>query len=432
MDLDLIKLHYKNWKDNILPDALKVEKYYRIMDTDSNVKPSVGGIKKVALGLIPTLIDEEAHYSINNVITYVSDLDNKNLVKVINNNIKHLSNKVDTNLMKELIKSKKVFELSYLDNLKFKTKVISPREGFIIADEFDNILYFVRVYKKNFAKEETITVYDNTNVYTLDKDFVLVKKGLHGFSSIPVSYAELEGNSIYDFCKTLQDALETVLSNGVNEFSDFRNAIMMFFGDMTDTDIEVENEDGSITIEHRKPVTNNDSVLEFEDMKNQGAKWLTKELPSEFFSLLVKFIKEFIYDNLGHIDTSGNVNYASGIALRARLNRLENRCKDNEKALQDLLKNRIKLMLEIVNKRERADYDYLDIKAKFTPSIPTDLAVNTDAAVKLVGAGIASKETVRANLFGFINNIEIEADKIRKEKLEEIEMFGGAEEDEEI
>lgn len=83
-----------------------------------------------------------------------------------------------------------------------------------------------------------------------------------------------------------------------------------------------------------------------------------------------------------------------------------------------MVKNRLRFLFMYLNLKKDKAYDYKDVKALYTPNIPSDDTA-TGQMLAQVPEGAISKDTARG-LFSFINNKVVEAAKVEKEKQEEM------------
>ena len=88
------------------------------------------------------------------------------------------------------------------------------------------------------------------------------------------------------------------------------------------------------------------------------------------------------------------------------------------KAHKNIVKNRLRFLFKYLDLKKNKKYDYKDVKALYTPNIPTD-DLSTAQMLSQIPEGIISKDTARG-LFSFINNKVAEAEKIKEEQGEEI------------
>jgi SPP1 family phage portal protein len=110
----------------------------------------------------------------------------------------------------------------------------------------------------------------------------------------------------------------------------------------------------------------------------------------------------------------------SGVALESRLIALRNKCTLEIKAHMNIVKNRNRFLCKHLNIKQNKDYDYKDIKALYTPNIPSDDTATADIISKIPD-GYVSKDTMRGR-FSFVNNKVAEAEKIKKEQEEELSI----------
>ena len=129
-----------------------------------------------------------------------------------------------------------------------------------------------------------------------------------------------------------------------------------------------------------------------------------------------------MYEISNHIDTNEKMqSNLSGSAIRNRLIGLEQRVRDSEGSMKNIIQGRLYFLFKFFNKIERLDYDYRDISAKFTLNIPQD-DVSMAQIISQLPEGILSKQTSRS-LFSFMYNLDreeelCEADEKKKSENE--------------
>lgn len=392
----------------------KMYRYYK-GDTDairkylfaterSNLKINVNYIKK--------FIKEEVAYTLGNDITYESRTDNSNIIKDIDYYTAHWNELHDTDLMKYLLIFTKVYELYYIDDkADFCSKIIKPTEGYAYVDSASGkVLFFIHTFKNDFETTSSyIDVYTSDYIYHFDNKFNEVSTPtINIFSEVPITIGELtdEGyeDSLYNDLKGLQDAFETNLSDIGNEISDFRNAYLVFTGCQVD----------KIQVPDMKKL----GVLNTKD-KNSDIKWLIKNINDTFIQNTLDRYEDTMYQIACHINHNEKLqSNLSGIALRSRLIVLENKCNLQIKAHKNIVKNRLRFLFIYLDIKKNLKYDYKDVKALYTPNIPSD-DLATAQMLNQTPEGVISKDTARG-LFSFINNKVAEAEKVKKEQLEEM------------
>jgi SPP1 family phage portal protein len=404
---------YYNGKTNALRD-------YKEVEDRSNLKVGVNFLKK--------FIKEEVSYSVGNDINYISKSGDEEITKIIDYNFQNLSTQHDIELMKTMLKFNRAFELFYInDDGEFKSKVISPLEGFLIRED-NEIVGFGREYVVRGLEDETwIDVYtkDYIRHYKVGEEYEEAEDiQLNIFGFVPVGVARLgleehhwcglvdDGiydDGIYDTLwndiKGLQDAYETNLSDLTNEISDYRNAYLVVTGAELDEAIAEDMKKKGI-------LNSNDPSAKFE--------WLIKKLDSSFIQENLTTLEDKMYQISQHINHNEKLHSnLSGVSLRSRLISLEEKCKLNQRALTDCIRVRIKALFTWWNKLQGANFDWKDIKVKFTPNIPQDDLTNAQIIQQL--GDKLSLET-GLSLLSFVENPQLEAEKVKEEQKEAINL----------
>ncbi|MDU1313924.1 MAG: phage portal protein [Clostridium septicum] len=382
-------------------DTDAIRKYLFVTDR-SNLKVNVNYIKK--------FIKEEVAYTLGNDITYESRTDDTNIVKDIEYYTAHWDELHDTDLMKYLLIFTEVYELYYIDKkADFCSKIIKPSDGYAYKDSSSGkVLFFIHTFKNDFEQHNNIDVYTENYIYHFNDKFEeIASPSKNLFKEVPVSIGilsyEKESDSLYKDIKGLQDAFETNLSDVGNEISDFRNAYLKFIG------CKIDNDD--------IPKMKRLGVLQLPG-KGASADWLIKNINDTFIQNTLDRYHDTMYEIACHINHNEKLqSNLSGITLRSRLIVLENKCNLQIKAHRNIVKNRLRFLFIYLDLKKNKIYDYKDIKALYTPNIPSD-DLATAQMLSQVPDGIISKDTARGR-FSFINNKVVEAEKVKKEQEEE-------------
>lgn len=359
---------------------------------------------RVNTNFMKKFIKEEVSYSVGNDITYISRSSDENILKAIQYNTEHWKEDHESTLAKNMLIYSVAYELYYIDKqAQFCSKVISPRHAFAYTDDCGNIIFFIHVFRQTFDTKMYIDIYTSSEIIHCDEVFTEIgPRQSHPFGCVPVGKAELsdEGwlDTVYNDIKTLQDAYETNLSDISQEITEFRNAYLAFKNaQVNETDL---------------PEMKKNGILQF---KGDGdAKWLVKEINDTFIQNTLHTLEDLMYKITDHINnnekTSSNV---SGLALRAKLISLEEKCKLNEKALGNCVKTRLCMLFCYLNSLKNTNFDYKDIKIKFTPNIPNDDLVTAQIIAQL--GDKLSTETGLSQL-SFVDNAKEELKKIQDEQ----------------
>lgn len=404
MNIDVLKKAKENW----ISKKSEYDKAYEYYKGNSDAMKNYKFItersnNRARCNFIKKFVKEEVSYSVGNDITYISKSGDSNVVNDIDYYLESWKEDHDSNLTKNMVLYGLAYELYYIDsNNELKARVISPRNGFHVKDVNDELIYFAHVY--SIESEEFIDVYDREYIYHLDKDFKEVSPATeHIFNNFPVGIAELSEeqikDTIYSDIKDLQDSYETNISDISNEISDFRVSYLKVSGlELDEEDAKKMKELGIINI----PTPTGD------------VGWLTKNVNDAFIQNTLERLENNMYMLTAHINHNEKMqSNTSSLALRSRLISLEEKCKLNQKALSNCIKTRLQILFTYLQITSAKNYDYRDIKVKFTPNIPQD-DLMTAQIISQLGDKL-STETGLSQL-SFIENPTSELDKINGEK----------------
>lgn len=377
---------------------------YKMITSRSNSKCRVNYIKK--------FVKEEVSYCVGNPINYISKNGDKSIVDDIDYYItSSWDNDHDAKCMKEMILHGLAFEIYYLDNnLNFKSKTVNPCNGYVHEDDKGNVIFFMHIFTKKFDKNIYVDVYTKDCIYHYDSTFSkeITTATPHIFGRVPVGVARISDEEIYDTIfndiKGLQDAYETNLSDISNEISDFRNAYLKIIG-------------AQLSMEDTEKMKESGILQMTEDGK---IEWLIKSINDTFIQNTLSTIEDKMYQLTSHINHNEAMqSNLSGVALRSRLISLEQKCILNQKAYANLVKTRLKMLFIFLKIKFNKNYDYRDIKIKFTPNIPQD-----DQATAQIISQLGDKLSLETglSLLSFITNPSNEVEKV---KAEQNEVFEG-------
>ncbi|MEG1313068.1 MAG: phage portal protein [Bacilli bacterium] len=375
---------------------------YKFVTERSNLKINLNYMKK--------FIKEEVSYSVGKELAYESVEGNNQFIKDINYTMAHWKSNHNSDLMKYLLMFSEVYELYYIDrNKNFSSKIIKPTEGFALKDEFDNVIVFLHCYKLKMSDKEFIDVYTKEFIYHLNDKFEVIGTPIKNvFNEVPVSCGQLsyekEYDTIYNDIKGLQDAFETNLSDIANEISDFRNAFLVFCNADIDEEIATKmKEKGIILLPGDK----------------SKAEWLIKNINDSFIQNTMNTYEDKIYQLACHINANEKMqSNTSSLALRARLNSMENKCSLNQNSHKDIIKNRIRFICMFLKIKPGTEYDPKDVTPKYTPNIPQDDLMMAQILAQ-IPEGTISKETGRSQL-SFVANTIVEGERVEKELKNEL------------
>lgn len=381
-------------------DAMKE---YKMITSRSNNKCSVNYIKK--------FVKEEVSYCVGNPINYISKSGNKSIVDDVDYYItSYWDHDYDAKCMKEMVLHGLAFEIYYLDNnLNFKSKVVDPCNGYVYEDDKGNVIFFMHTFAKKFDKNIYVDVYTKDCIYHFDNTFSkeITTATPHIFGRVPVGVGRISDEEIFDTIFNdiyqLQNAYETNLSDISNEISDFRNAYLKVIGAELDTEETSKMKESGI----------------LQMTENGQIEWLIKNVNDTFIQNTLSTIEDKMYQLTSHINHNEAMqSNVSGVALRSRLISLEQKCILNQKAYANLVKTRLEMLFIFLKIKFNKNYDYRDIKIKFTPNIPQD-----DQATAQIISQLGDKLSLETalSLLSFITNPSNEVEKVKAEQSEILE-----------
>lgn len=408
-DFEIKKIMYDKMYDYCVTGKSDAYREYKNNPKRSNLKIRTNFIKK--------FIKEEVAYLVSNKITYTSKSDNKNVIDFLEKKTAHWDKNHEKMLLRDMLSYGSVYELYYTDKkndeLMFNAKIVSPRDGYVLTDDFGNISMFLRFYKKKFDDKQYIDIYTPEFIYHVDDGFNQIEAPtINRLGEVPVRVGTIsqykEQDTLFNELKDLQDAFETNLSDIVNEISDYRLAYLIFTGCQLDT--VNKDKDGKTQLDYLKE-KGAMSVNE----KDAKVSFLTKDINDTFVQNTLASLKKNMYEISNHIDTNEKMqSNLSGSAIRNRLIGLEQRVKDSEGSMKNIIQGRLYFLFKLFNKVENLDYDYRDISTKFTLNIPQD-DLSMAQIISQIPEGVLSKQTART-LFSFMNNSD------REQRLIDAEM----------
>lgn len=361
---------------------------------------------KVRTNFIKKFIKEEISYLLSNKPTYISRSDNTSEIEFVNFKLSHWDKNHDKMLLRDMLSYGSVFELYYTSKIGkevlFNSKIVSPRDGYLLTDDFGNSKMFLRFFKKKFDTKQYIDIYTNNYIYHVDDSFTEVSKptpNIFGEVPVKVGYVSTykEHDTLFNELKDLQDAYETNLSDIVNEISDYRMAYLLMLG--CTVDCKTKDAEGKTQLDHMK-----EKGIINANEKDVIIKFLTKDINDTFVQNTLDVLKKNIYEISNHIDTNEKLqSNTSGSALRNRLIGLEQRVRDSEGSMKNIIQGRMYFLFKLFNQIESTKYDYRDISVKFTLNIPQDDLLMAQTLNQFgIGENISLKTALTQ--LSFINN----------------------------
>ena len=372
---------------------------YAMQDARSNMKVVVNFPRRFIL--------EEVSYVLSNPVNFISFVNDTDLINLIDLNFSHWSKVHDQELLKQSQIFGESYELQYINkDGEFRATVLNPLNCYVLEDETAdrNVLLALHLYNKKFVTDkEFLDVYlpDRILHYELKGDnLTLIGENTHIFKGVPINVMQgnAERKSEIDDIKSLNDAYNNVISDLVNECSDFRNAFFTIVGaEVEEADLLKMKKSGVIQVP-----------------AGASVNFLIKNLNDSFIQNLLTTIEEKIYQIASHINNQEKMqSNTSSLAMRSRLISLENKCSLMQSQLEVVIKQRLKRFFEYIELTTNQKYDYRTIKIKFSPNVPTDLAAIAQVITQLQNT-ISQKTAL--SLLPFVENPEAELEQFMKEK----------------
>lgn len=357
-----------------------------------------------------TIVDNYLGYLIGKPVSYNSDNDITDIIKVFNYN--DYRNQ-DMQLTKNALIYGEGYELYYYDNdKKVRFKTIDNREMFVIYDDTldNNILYAIRMCTTDIDEQNyVIEVYDKTNIYTYKSGSGLtqltpINSVRHYFNDVPVSIVTLNDNQgIFEQIITLQDAYNKLISGEIDDFEAFTDCYMLLTGANLDDDQLKKIKECHI----------------IQLAEGGTAQYLTKSIQDTQIENILNRLKKEVFAKTNCPDFTDEAFMAqSGIAMQYKLTGFENVTSNIENSVRLALQRRIELISNILYVTNESIWR--DITIAFTRNLPADL--NNIATSLNVFRGLVSDETLLTQI-PFITNVQAEMKRIKEQNESNLDMY---------
>lgn len=231
----------------------------------------------------------------------------------------------------------------------------------------------------------------------------------HGYGMVPVAVYrnndEIAGD--YEHVMKLIDAYDILMSDSMNEFDRFAWAYLLL------RNISMSKDD----VEDAK----RKRVIEIMG-ENGGVEFLTKQVQTEFIEFMRKWIREEIHKQT-HIPDMADEQFAgqqSGIAIRYKLNDLENIASVKEIGFREGLRRRLDLLNAFWRTQGRALGDTRDIDIMMQRNVPENFLEQAQIVGQL--RGHVSHKSLLDHVVGFVDDAQAEMDALQEEQ---DVLFGG-------
>ena len=304
------------------------------------------------------------------------------------------------------------FELLFNDeNSEIGITYMTPIDGFVVYDNtIQNKPLFACHYGLNDNDEELGYFYTRDAVYqfaTVSGAYTIVEETPNVFGDIPmIEYLENEERqSIFENVKTLINAFNKALSEKANDVEYYADAYLKVLG------AEIDEKTLQTLRDTRIINVSGDDTLTVEFMTKPSADGTQENLLERLQKLIfeISMVANVSDENFGD---------SSGIALRYKLQSMDNLAKSKERKFQSGMSRRYRLISNYPTSKI-GENEWVNIQYKFTRNVPANLAEEADIAQTL--SGIVSEET-QVSVLSIVQNAKEEVQR-KNEDLETADAF---------
>jgi SPP1 family phage portal protein len=378
--------------------------YYAMQDSRSNMKVVVNFVKR--------FIDERVSYITSNPLNYISRSGNSNITNIIDTDIGIWEKLHNQNLLKQAQIYGKSYELYWFDyNADFRAMVLTPMNCYVLESSKageGNILA-LHLFTQQFDKTEYLDVYTPNEIlhYTVKNatlNYLGSDENMFGVVPINICRSNVEETSLITDIKSLNDSYNNVLSDLVNEVSDFRQCFMTVTGaSLTEEEATKMKSSGIIHVP-----------------ANGSIGYLVKQINDTFVQNLLEELESKMFKAVSTIDSNEKMqSNTSSLAIRSRLFLLETVCGLIQAELESTIRHRLNIYFKIYAMRTKQLFNQKDLIIKFTPNIPSDIASIADSISKL--QTVVSQKTL-LSLLPFVENPDLELKQYREEQEQMINL----------
>ena len=288
---------------------------------------------------------------------------------------------------------------------------MTPIDGFVVYDNtIQNKPLFACHYGLNDDDEEVGYFYTKEAVYqfaTVSGAYTIVEETPNVFGDIPmIEYLENEERqSIFENVKTLINAFNKALSEKANDVEYYADAYLKVLG------AEIDEKTLQTLRDTRIINVSGDDTLTVEFMTKPSADGTQENLLERLQKLIfeISMVANISDENFGD---------SSGIALRYKLQSMDNLAKSKERKFQSGMARRYRLISNYPTSKI-GENEWVNIQYKFTRNVPANLAEEADIAQTL--SGIVSEET-QVSVLSIVQNAKEEVQR-KNEELETTDAF---------
>ena len=418
LTIELLQKMINKFNIEIKPKLKKNKDYYDGKQAILNkaYSDSTKPCSKVVINYCKNIADSYAGYLASpEHISYSSDQDIESIMDILRYNDHHTE---DSDFLLDALVYSVAYELMYIDEAsQVRFKLLNPLQCFAIYDDSltGDLIGFVRIYDADLWDDSSlmkVDVYLNDSIkqYTMSGDngyLTFNNEERHYFSQVPVNVLSMPNEeSIFHCIKTMQDAVNEIVSSEIDDFSAFCDAYLTLTGlDATPEDIASMKENRVLVLP-----------------EGGNAEWLIKQTNNQQTENILKRIHDSIYRVASCPDFSSETfvgGVSSGIAIQYRLTGMETRAAKICANMKKALLRRIEIIGGVASLKTGEDI-IKDIDIVFKRNIPVD----SNSTISMINSlqGIVSDKTLLSQL-DFVNDVNKELEQVKEQKQANIEAY---------
>lgn len=418
LTIELLQKMINKFNIEIKPKLKKNKDYYDGKQAILNkaYSDSTKPCSKVVINYCKNIADSYAGYLASpEHISYSSEQDIESIMDILRYNDHHTE---DSDFLLDALVYSVAYELMYIDEAsQVRFKLLNPLQCFAIYDDnlTGDLIGFVRMYDADLWDDSSlmkVDVYLNDSIkqYTMSGDngyLTFNNEERHYFSQVPVNVLSMPNEeSIFHCIKTMQDAVNEIVSSEIDDFSAFCDAYLTLTGlDATPEDIASMKENRVLVLP-----------------EGGNAEWLIKQTNNQQTENILKRIHDSIYRVASCPDFSSETfvgGVSSGIAIQYRLTGMETRAAKICANMKKALLRRIEIIGGVASLKTGEDI-IKDIDIVFKRNIPVD----SNSTISMINSlqGIVSDKTLLSQL-DFVNDVNKELEQVKEQKQANIEAY---------
>lgn len=309
-------------------------------------------------------------------------------------------------------------ELMYTDQTsKTRFRLIDPTMSFGVFDDSltADLLYFVRMYKKNAWSNDDVYCVDVYDDYFIKHYTMTGKNGAlkasnvepHFFCQCPANVFYMpDEKSIFDCILNIQDSVNELVSAEVDEINALCDAYLVLKG------VDADNDDIANMKQNRVMLIPSDAT----------AEWLTKNVNDAQIENILKRLHDAAY-RVAQCPDFSSENFvggvASGVSIKFKLSGMEFRAGKIEAEMKKALQRRIEIICGMAALK-LGEAVFRDIQISFKRNIPEDIT----ATISMINSlkGTVSDATLLGQL-DFVSDVNAELEALQEQKRANMALY---------